>query len=129
MNIALLEDNPSILDYLSTALEMVGHSVHTFIECPSLYEALFEEGSPRSPLPFDVLLVDLLLPGDISGLEAIRTIREDPSTRHLPIIIVSACSQNELEEVHKEFPDIPILRKPFKTQALLEQIEAVAPAG
>jgi CheY-like chemotaxis protein len=129
MNIALLEDNPSILDYLSTALEMVGHRVHTFIESPSLYEALFEEGSPRSPLPFDVLLVDLLLPGDISGLEAIRTIREDPSTRHLPIIIVSACSQSELEEVHKEFSDIPILRKPFKTQALLEQIEAVAPAG
>lgn len=129
MNIALLEDNPSILDYLSTALEMVGHRVHAFIDSPSLYEALFEEGNVRLPLPCDVLLVDLLLPGDISGLEAIRTIREDPSTRHLPIIIISACSQSELEEVRKEFPDIPILRKPFKMQALLEHIEAVTPAG
>jgi beta-phosphoglucomutase-like phosphatase (HAD superfamily) len=43
MNIALLEDNPAILDYMSTALRMAGHNVYTHVEIPSLLAALFDQ--------------------------------------------------------------------------------------
>ena len=38
VKIALLEDNPSILDYLSRALEMMGHTVHKYPDSASLLE-------------------------------------------------------------------------------------------
>ena len=37
----------------------------------------------------DVILMDINLPG-ISGLEAMRVLRADPSTAHIPIIALSA---------------------------------------
>lgn len=125
MKIALLEDNPSILDYLSRALEMMGHTVHKYTISASLLETLFHGESVRAPLPYDLLLVDILLPGSISGVEAIHTIRRDIPQELLPIVIISACSQKELEEAHRQLPSVPILRKPFRIQELLQTIDEV----
>ena len=123
MKIALLEDNPSILDYLSRALEMIGHTVHKYTSSASLLESLFYEDSARVPLPYDLLLVDLLLPGSMSGIEAIHAIRKVIPRERLPIIIISACSQKELEQAQRELPHIPIVRKPFRMQELLQVID------
>jgi len=125
VKIALLEDNPSILDYLSRALEMMGHTVHKYPDSTSLLDTLFNGERARTPLPYDLLLVDLLLPGNISGLEAIHTIRRAIPQELLPIVIISACSQKELEEVHRQLPSVPIVRKPFRIQELLQTIDEV----
>lgn len=125
MNIAILEDNPAILDYLSTALQMNGHSVQTFTQGVDLLEALFQSGLVPSPLPFDLILVDLLLPGDISGLQAIKSIRASISYERLPVIIVSASGQKELDNAQAELPHTPVIRKPFKIMDLLKMIDSV----
>jgi DNA-binding response OmpR family regulator len=125
VNIAILEDNPAILDYLSTALEMSGHHIATFTHGADLLDALFYEDQSLSDLPFDLILVDLLLPGDISGLDAIRSIRGAYTPERLPIIIVSACSQKELDEAQAALPGTPMMRKPFKIQELLHLIDSV----
>src|SRR5436309_14947366 len=59
VKIALLEDNPSILDYLSRALEMMGHTVHKYSASAALRESLFDGESVHTPLPYVLLLVDL----------------------------------------------------------------------
>ena len=125
MNIGLLEDNPAILDYMSTALSMAGHNVYTHTDSPSLLATLFHTAGVRSPLLYDLVIVDLLLPGNMSGVEAIHCIRQTIPPRSLPIIIVSACSQDELTQVKARFPDVPVLRKPFKISSLLQLIENV----
>lgn len=124
MNIALLEDNPSILDFLSRALQMAGHNVQQFIYSEALLHTLFDEEEHSHP-PFDVLVVDLLLPGDISGLNAIRAMRESRVHSRLPIVIISACAQKELDEIQAELPDVPLLRKPFKITDLLQELDSV----
>ena len=131
MNIALLEDNHPILDYLSTALEMLGHSVQKFTSSAPLLETLFIGESVRVPLPYDLALIDLLLPGpgSASGLRTVQIIREAISPQQLHIIVVSACSQKELEQAQAELPQVPILRKPFKMRQLLELIDQMQPAG
>ena len=129
MNIALLEDNPPILDYLSTALEMLGHTVYKFTNSPPLLETLFTGESPRQPLPYDLALIDLLLPGPVTGLETAQKIRQAIPSQQLHIIVVSACSQKELEEAQAELPQVPILRKPFKMRELLQLIDQMQPAG
>jgi DNA-binding response OmpR family regulator len=129
VNIALLEDNPPILDYLSTALEMIGHTVHRFTHSAPLLETLFIGEGVRAPLPYDLALIDLLLPGPISGLETAQRIRQAISPQRLHIIVVSACSQKELEEAQAELPQVPILRKPFKMHELLQIIDQMQPTG
>ncbi|HLH62768.1 MAG TPA: response regulator [Ktedonobacteraceae bacterium] len=128
MNIALLEDNPAILDYMSTALRMAGHNVYTHVEIPSLLAALFDQEKVCSLPPYDLVIVDLLLPGDMSGVEAIDRIRQSIPPETLPIVIVSACSQDELAQVKARFPDIPAVRKPFKMSKLLQTINQLKPA-
>ena len=129
VNIALLEDNPPILDYMSTALEMLGHTVYNFTSSAPLLETLFIGESVRVPLPYDLALIDLLLPGSISGLETAQKIRQAIPPQQLHIIVVSACSQKELEETQAALPQVPILRKPFKMYELMQLIDQMQPAG
>lgn len=129
MNIALLEDNPPILDYLSTALEMLGHTVHTFTNSAPLLESLFIDESVRVPLPYDLALIDLLLPGSVSGLQVAQKIQQAIPPQQLHIIVLSACSQRELDEAQAKLPEVPILRKPFKIHELSQLIDQMQPAG
>jgi two-component system response regulator ChvI len=122
MNIGLLEDNPAILDYMTVALEMAGHKVHAFTCGASLLEVLTGSG-PRYPLPYDLIIVDLLLPGTISGLETIKQIQEIIPLKKLPVIIISAGGRDVIELVKMSLPDVPLLRKPFKMSVLLQMIE------
>jgi DNA-binding response OmpR family regulator len=128
VNIAILEDNPSILDYLTAALQMNGHRVRTFTQGTALLEALFplsQMTTPSTSLPFDLILVDLLLPGELSGLQVIQTIRSTIPHERLPIIIVSASGTKELQQAQAEVPYTPAIRKPFKIQELLRMIDNV----
>jgi CheY-like chemotaxis protein len=129
VNIALLEDNPPILDYLSTALEMLGHSVHKFTDSTLLLETMLEGESPRVPLPYDLAVIDLLLPGPLSGLETIQKIEAAISPQQLRMILISACSQSELEAAQAQVPRVPVLRKPFKMSQLMQLIDQMQPAG
>jgi DNA-binding response OmpR family regulator len=125
MKIGLLEDNPALIEFMSTLLEMAGHSVETHTHGSSLLEALFVETKVRFPLPYDLVIVDLLLPGTLSGLETIQTIHQRLSPTQLPILIVTAVGSGELEEVTTKLPGVPILRKPFQRSALLKLIEGL----
>ena len=124
MNIAVLEDNPAIGGYMTTALQLAGHHVEVFRQAVSLLEALFTEGAMRTPLPYEVLTVDLLLPGGVSGLEVITLIRRLISPQDLHIIVISGAGDALLEQVKQAFPDIALLIKPFKMHRLLELFEA-----
>jgi len=125
MNIGVLEDNPAILDYMAIALEMEGHHVQTFTHSTPLIEALLTGSNIRYPLPYDLIVVDLLLPGSITGVETIKYIQQVIPLNKLPIIIISAGSKEELESVKASLPDVPILRKPFRMSTLLEMIESL----
>lgn len=123
MNIGLLEDNPSILDYMKIALEMAGYKVTTYFNSSSLLDALFAEADISATLPFDLVIIDLLLPGKISGLETISRIQQAFPQEKLSIIVISASSQDDLDQLKVSLPHIPFLRKPFKMSALLQLID------
>lgn len=123
MNIGLLEDNPAILDYMTTALQLAGHSVEKHIESSTLLETLFPRESAAYSLPYDLVIVDILLPGNVSGVTTIQHIHQAIPPETLPIIVVSACSRDELEQVKLKLPHVPVLRKPFKMHALLQLIQ------
>ncbi len=119
MQIGLLEDNPSIIDWLSTALGMAGHSVYPYHDGPSLLAYLFAGENIPTSIPYDLLVVDLYLPGRMSGLDVINFIRKAIPPERLPIIVISAASLSELDLLQANHPDIPVLQKPYQLRRLL----------
>ena len=89
MHIAILEDNPDIVAYMQIALELAGHHVSSHTHATSLLDTLFTASGPRSPLPYDLITIDLLLPEGFSGLNVIERIREGIPPTQLPIIVIS----------------------------------------
>ncbi len=124
MNIGLLEDDAAISEYLAIALKLAGHRVIPYTQPSSFLAALQLEDSVTLCALHDVVIVDLWLQGSMQGLDVVLTVREVLTQKQLPIIFISATSQDEINWVHDHHPDIPILRKPFSTKALLQVIEA-----
>ena len=79
--ILLIEDSPTDTAVLTRLLEKHGHRV--------LASASAEEGIEvcKRELP-DMVLMDVVLPG-MNGFEATRAITREPTTRHIPVLIVS----------------------------------------
>jgi len=123
MKIGLLEDNINIHEYLTTVLEMAGHTVSAHMEGMSLLDTLFSEESKHTPLPYDLLIIDLSLPGTLSGLSVISYIRQTITPENLPIIVLSAASPSQLEEIQTRFPNVQVLQKPCEIKTLLRLIE------
>ena len=124
LSIGLLEDNPMLSELITTMLEMAGHTVSTYSDGASCLEHLFaQRGARKEPL-CDLLIVDLNLPGTLSGFDVIAYICHTLHVNTLPIIVVSGAGQDSLIRVRNRFPTIPTVQKPFQLQALLDTIEA-----
>ena len=123
MKIGLLEDNHVISDYLTTALEISGHQVYPHVFGHSLVERLFLDRDQHEPPPYDLVIIDLLLPGMLSGAAVIDYLHRTISPETLPIIVISAASENQLEEIRSRYPRVHVLRKPFAIKELLHLIE------
>ena len=130
MKIALLEDNPSNQEFMQTLLTMAGYQVFPYNDATSFLSALTAARHKEGALPFTFAILDLMLPGPLSGLDVIQHIWETyaPSER-LPLIVISGAGRSLLHEVETRFPTIPVLRKPFKTHELLAAIDALGLTG
>ena len=80
--ILLVEDNEPSRDALGRRLERRGFDVAVAVDGQEAVTRAHTE----SP---DLILMDLGLPG-IDGWEATRQLKDDPATRHIPIIVLSA---------------------------------------
>jgi len=71
----------------------------------------------------EVILMDINLP-DISGYEALRFLRSDPATTHIPIIAISANAMPPDIEKSLEAGFFRYLTKPIKVGELMEALDA-----
>jgi DNA-binding response OmpR family regulator len=72
----------------------------------------------------DVILLDLNLP-DADGYTVARTLRADRYTQHIPIIVLTASSDQEDRLAALELGAEDFVTKPFDTQELRLRIERV----
>ena len=59
----------------------------------------------------------------LSGLSVINSIRQTIAPETLPIIVLSAASQSQLEQIRTRFPNVQVLQKPCGIKTLLRLIE------
>lgn len=115
--IYIVEDDSNIRQMESYALRNSGYEV---AECGSgaSFWALC-----RTALP-ELVVLDLMLPGE-DGLSILRRLREDPATRRIPVIIVSAKS-TELDTVTGlDTGADDYITKPFGVMELISRVKAM----
>ncbi len=116
-NILIVEDEPAIQELIALNLEHAGHHV---LRARDAEEAA---GLVRQALP-DVVLLDWMLPGQ-SGVQFARALRADERTRQIPIIMLTARSE-ELDKVAGlDSGADDYMTKPFSPRELLARIKAV----
>jgi DNA-binding NtrC family response regulator len=120
MHISVIEDNPEVLAMVETALALHGHIVETYSNPPSFLSAL--QKAERTP-PYDLVIVDLFLErqSGTAVVEALQVARPQV----IPAILFSAAEESTLAPIRKRYPNLPILQKPFKMQALVSLISKV----
>src|SRR5262245_17004625 len=72
----------------------------------------------------DVVILDLMLPG-LDGLEVCRQLRQDPATRRLPIIMLTAKAEEVDRVVGLELGADDYVVKPFSPRELMARVRAV----
>jgi CheY-like chemotaxis protein len=96
--ILLVEDNRDDVDLMRMALAKsnVQASMHVVRDGQEALDYLFGTGEPAAEPPRipDLILLDLKLPR-IDGLEVLRRLRGHPSTRLLPVVILTSSTAEQ----------------------------------
>ncbi len=115
--ILIIEDEKDIIELVRYNLEREGYHV---ISAASGEEAL-EIISKETP---ELVLLDLMLPG-IDGLETCRIIKQDPKSSKIPIIFLTAKSEEADVVVGLQLGADDYITKPFSPKVLNARIKAV----
>lgn len=115
--ILVVDDEPDIVELITYNLEQSGHRVISANDGISALEAA------KSQLP-DLIVLDVMMPG-LTGTEVAKRLRAQSETASMPIIMLTARSEeaDELEALGAGADDY--ITKPFSMQVLRARIHAL----
>lgn len=121
MHILVMDDDPGIRDVLTGMLEILGHNVE---ECENGADAIsLCKKQMSSGNPFDIVIMDLTIPGGMGGEEAVKYLREiNPDIK---AIVSSGYSNNPVISNFSDYGFSGRLVKPFKISTLKREIRSV----
>lgn len=115
--IYLLEDNPTIRNFVTYALKNEGFKVKNF-DKPSLFWSEMENEVPK------LLLLDVMLPEE-DGYRILSKLRKNSRTAKLPVIMLTAKSQEYDKVIGFDTGADDYVTKPFSMVELLARIKAL----
>ena len=113
--IAVVEDNPSMLQGLNRLLSAHGFRVQTFTSAESFLDDI-------ANCEAECLLLDIHL-GGISGVDLKRRLAS--SGRNLPVIFMTAIDDEATRQQALDVGCVAYLKKPFLAKLLIDAINAV----
>ncbi len=111
--IIVAEDDKAIIDVITIILQEEGYRTISVQQYDQLRKMLVQE-------PASLLLLDLWLTGE-NGSEICLALKQDPKTRDMPIIILSAHQQ--VEAIAKSAGADDVLQKPFDIDELIAKVK------
>ena len=116
-NILIADDEPNQLELMSFNLSNAGYSI---IKATNGKEAieLIENHSP------DLIILDWMMP-KMSGIDVCRTLRSRPETKQIPIIILSARSEDSDKSLGLDTGADDYISKPFSPKELISRVKAL----
>ncbi|MGQ9673361.1 MAG: response regulator [Candidatus Aminicenantales bacterium] len=115
--IAVVDDEPDIVELISLALQKAGFEVAGFYDAESFFRYL-PNHSPQ------LILLDLMLP-DADGLEVCKHLKSKPEWSSIPIIMVTARGDEADRVLGLELGADDYVTKPFSARELVARVKAV----
>jgi DNA-binding response OmpR family regulator len=119
--VLVVDDDPVIVKLLEVNLRLDGFVVDSAARGDEALDA-------ASRNPPDLILLDVVLPG-LGGYELVRLMRQDPSLKDIPVILLSARPADDPENGSYALGIVDRLQKPFDPVALLEVVHRHLPEG
>ena len=114
--ILVVDDERNLCDILQYNLSMAGY------EAVAAFSA--EEALEKEPADFDLILLDVMLPG-LSGYELAQKLKTDIATNSIPIVSLSAMGAED-DKLHGfDLGADDYIPKPFSVREVLARIKAV----
>lgn len=115
--ILVVDDEEVLVETIAYNLEQSGYQVETAATGVSALEAAHRES-------FDLIVLDIMLPG-MDGLEVCRQLRREDRTATVPIIMLTAKSEEIDKVVGLEVGADDYVTKPFGRRELLARVRAL----
>ena len=115
--IYIVDDEPHIRRLAAIGLKEAGFETAEFSDGTVLLHAV----NQRNP---DAILLDWMMPGQ-DGLSVLRTLRENPATRPIPILMMTARADEVDRVLGLELGADDYITKPFSVKELAARVKAV----
>jgi two-component system, chemotaxis family, chemotaxis protein CheY len=112
--ILVVDDSPTVRKFVTVSLEMQGFSVTSASDGMDALEQL-----PKKK--FDLLITDLNMP-NMDGFELIRSLRENPDFKELPVIILTSLADQQNKEVGTKLGVSSYVVKPFSLEKIQYEV-------
>lgn len=116
--ILIVEDEPAIREMVVMTLEMAGFDS---LQAADVSEAHQQVVDHRPAL----ILLDWMLPGDKSGVDFCRMLKNDDLLSEIPVIMLTAKSEEDSKVHGLDAGADDYMTKPFSTRELISRIKAV----
>jgi CheY-like chemotaxis protein len=111
--ILIVDDERITVEMLSTALDLQGHQPLTAYNGEQALGKISED-------PPDLILLDWMMPG-LDGYQTLKRLRKMPQGARIPVIVVTASEEKDLEQRVRAAGGDGLLRKPIN----MDMVKAV----
>jgi CheY-like chemotaxis protein len=118
VKVLVADDDPVILRLIQVNLALEGFEVET----AARGEDALVKAKEVSP---DVILLDVMMPG-MTGWEVAQRLKQDGDTSHIPVVFLSARTQEEDRRKGQELGVSAYVSKPFDPVELVDTIRRLA---
>jgi CheY-like chemotaxis protein len=109
-----VDDDPVIRGLLEVNLEMEGHDVVTAVDGQDALDKARAD-------PPDLILLDVMMP-NVNGWQAAQALKNDPATRGIPVILLSARAMEADRRKGEEIGVEEYVTKPFDPIELMDLV-------
>jgi two-component system, OmpR family, phosphate regulon response regulator PhoB len=114
--VLIVEDQADIRKLIRMTLEFEAYEIH------EASDGAFGLSLVRAVKP-DIVLLDVMMPGEMDGLQVCQAIKQDPATRHTKVVLLTARGQARDREAGQQAGANEYLVKPFSPLQLIDTIE------
>ena len=115
--IAVVDDEPEILELVSLHLTRAGFAVRTYPDAGRFQKSL------AKTIP-DLVVLDLMLP-DADGLDVCKSLKAEARTAHVPVMMLTARGEELDRVLGLEIGADDYVTKPFSPKELVARVKAV----
>ena len=117
----IIDDSPTVVAALRKVLRSAGYNTREALDAENGL-ALIEQDPP------DLVFLDIILPG-MNGFNALRLIRKNPVSQHIPVIMISG-NEHATEQFYADrIGADDFMKKPFSRFEIFARIENLLDAG